>query len=1212
MVEQNNNILYSILESFNNPKDPTTEGRICYSRSLFNINHINLDNPLHLDNSLKDKKIGHFIFEKKIGQGTFGKVILARDEITGEKVAIKILEKEKILKQTSLNKLEREINILKLLRHDNIVYLYNVIDTKDYLYLVMEYIKGIELFDYINMKHYINERESCRFFQQIISGIEYLGKIKVVHRDIKPENLLISDNGTIKIVDFGLSNTYFNDNLLLTACGSPCYAAPEMVKGEEYSGISVDLWSSGVVLYAMLCGALPFEDKDNDKLYDKIAEGKFDVPNFLSKDAVNFLHGILNVDPNKRFNIQQIKKHPWFNQINPRINMSEGLLIKNVIVPIDDNIISIMVDKYMFKEEEIKIDLILNKFNQTTTVYYLLLRKKIREGKKTIGDMKSNIFEKYINDEKNQLSYYYNDYNLVIKDRVYGIKFERKKNEGKKIRQISETKNIKKRYLINFDLLKNKKENHNRTNRGNSFIINNYKKLKFNFHNEKSPTYINCSSKKKMNKLNEAINLKIWKDIYIKKLAKIRKKNSRKSNNLTTSFFKKKNKIIFNNNNNTNNFKLKIIKKLPFHLTNNFNSSIDSYINTKENNNKTINTIIDNNHIINTSKENIENISTNNELKFSFNKKLLSIKKQLNIKNRINNEIRNSFNNNTTLFHKNKANTINAKSTIDNYQTYNSKFTPLNYSINKLVNNRNNRMKLMNNKNLKINNNKNLKTAQLKIKVDKKNKDSNSSIISCLNGRFLRQQNSIKNVLFSENNTKENIFKNSDFIYKRINRKKDKNDSISNNSFKIINIDRITGNDSLFGGFDQKKEIKPINKKEAYKKIKLQKSPFNTQQKPNIYDKKYIVKKSILRNKNPTEVQELQDFAKSLLDGNNDKNNITSVTYGSNTFTDIHTINDYSKGLLKIRGNNLTKNNSKQKLNKQYNFSNINVTEDFSVIDNQCNTQKDNSNIYINDINTTQPKNKFIKYFRKKITKKRILLDNVSINQSNNKNIRRTINKSNIISFYNTLNITDNNNSSDNKYINNYKDKNEPNKKEKIKDENKNKKQKNNLNKIFNQPQLCITNINFYNYVNDTQKNTIPNDNLISYTYANPNKKITKIVSSNNQYNIKKENDYNINYTPFDLNSIIAINKLKNIKFSIIKELNLRKINYKICHNNNNSNLILKFNCYRNEMRFDLNVFIYQENSESKIYVINAIRKKGNKNTIKCKHLINKLINKIE
>jgi 5'-AMP-activated protein kinase catalytic alpha subunit len=270
----------------------------------------------------------------------------------------------------------------------------------------MEYIKGIELFDYINLKHYIDEIESCRFFQQIISGIEYLGKIKVVHRDLKPENLIISNTGTIKIVDFGLSNTYFNDNLLLTACGSPCYAAPEMVKGEEYYGICVDIWSSGVVLYAMLCGSLPFEDKDNDILYDKIVEGKFDIPNFLSNGAVDFLHGILNVDPNKRFNIQQIKNHPWFNQLNPKVNMSEGLLIKNVIVPIDDNIISIMVNQYKFKEEDIKKDLILNKYNQTTTVYYLLLRKKIRAGKETIGDMKSSIFEKYKNNSKNKLTYY--------------------------------------------------------------------------------------------------------------------------------------------------------------------------------------------------------------------------------------------------------------------------------------------------------------------------------------------------------------------------------------------------------------------------------------------------------------------------------------------------------------------------------------------------------------------------------------------------------------------------------------------------------------------------------------------------------------------------------------------------------------------------------------------------------------------------------------
>jgi hypothetical protein len=323
---------------------------------------------------------------------------------------------------------------------------------------------------------------------------------------------------------------------------------------------------------------------------------------------------------------------------------------------------------------------------------------------------------------------------------------------------------------------------------------------------------------------------------------------------------------------------------------------------------------------------------------------------------------------------------------------------------------------------------------------------------------------------------------------------------------------------------------------------------------------------------------------------------------------------------LEIRGNIYTENNSKEKLNKPYdNYSKINMTQDFSIIDNESNTLKDNITININDdINTTQPRNKFTQYFKKKITKKRILLNNASINHSNNKDIiRRAINKSNIISFYNTFSITDNN-TNNNRYINNYKDKKEPNKTEKIKDIIKNKKQQNNNNnKILHQPQLCITNINFYNYVNDVQKNTLHN-NLISYTYTNPSKKTMKKISLNNNNNnnnndnmTKKDNSYNEQYTPFDLNSILVINKCKNIKFLIIKELNLRKINYKINHNNN-SDLSLKFTCFKSQMRFELNTFLYQENSENYIFIINALKKGGNMNTFKYKNLINKLLNKIQ
>ena len=187
--------------------------------------------PNQKDNFDDEKKIGNYILGKKLGQGTFGIVVLAKHEITGENVAIKILDKDKIVRESDKTRLEREIRIMKNMYHNNIVQLYQVIENSKELFIVMEYISGKELFDYIIHKKNLEELESCKFYQQIISGIEYLGKTKVAHRDLKPENLLLDSKKNIKIVDFGLSNTYFQDELLSTACGSPCYAAPQMLKG---------------------------------------------------------------------------------------------------------------------------------------------------------------------------------------------------------------------------------------------------------------------------------------------------------------------------------------------------------------------------------------------------------------------------------------------------------------------------------------------------------------------------------------------------------------------------------------------------------------------------------------------------------------------------------------------------------------------------------------------------------------------------------------------------------------------------------------------------------------------------------------------------------------------------------------------------------------------------------------------------------------------
>lgn len=176
----------------------------------------------------------------------------------------------------------------------------------------MEYACGGELFDYIVRKDRLTEKEACSFYTQIVSGIEFLHLKGIAHRDLKPENLLLDIKKNLKIVDFGLSNTYKPGETLKTACGSPCYAAPEMIAGKRYNGIEIDIWSSGVTLYAMLCGFLPFEDPDTALLYKKILKGDFELPNFLTNRSINFLKELLCTDPTKRIKLKEIKQSAWF------------------------------------------------------------------------------------------------------------------------------------------------------------------------------------------------------------------------------------------------------------------------------------------------------------------------------------------------------------------------------------------------------------------------------------------------------------------------------------------------------------------------------------------------------------------------------------------------------------------------------------------------------------------------------------------------------------------------------------------------------------------------------------------------------------------------------------------------------------------------------------------------------------------------------------
>lgn len=366
------------------------------------------------NNNSDSKNIGQFILGEKLGEGTFGKVRKATHILTGEKVAIKILEKCRILEKADKIRVEREIKILKMLKHKHIIELYSVIQNSTTIYLVMELSKGQELFEYIVKKKRLDELEASTFFSQIISSVNYLHSIDICHRDLKPENLLLNGNDGIKLVDFGLSNMMPHKQLLSTACGSPCYAAPEMLEGNKYEGNGVDIWSCGIILYAMVCGYLPFEDKNNDALYKKIKEGKFAIPSFVSEPCKDLIKRILITNPLKRIKISEILKHPWLNMSNPQF--FDGLIISKYVIPIDEEIICKM-EKYGFTKEEARANVLSNKHNQFTTTYYLLVKLKVKHGTPSISDLKSKLFTDYLKDNRNLIKNYKDDLAVVLKER---------------------------------------------------------------------------------------------------------------------------------------------------------------------------------------------------------------------------------------------------------------------------------------------------------------------------------------------------------------------------------------------------------------------------------------------------------------------------------------------------------------------------------------------------------------------------------------------------------------------------------------------------------------------------------------------------------------------------------------------------------------------------------------------------------------------------
>eukprot|EP00756_Hemistasia_phaeocysticola_P013777 Hpha_TRINITY_DN15298_c0_g9::TRINITY_DN15298_c0_g9_i1::g.68304::m.68304 len=271
------------------------------------------------------KKIGKYELGKTLGTGTFSKVKLGIDTEEDTQWAIKIIDKAQLAKEHMEEQLKREIAVMKLLKHPNIVQLREVLQTHKHIYLVLELITGGELFDRIVAAKKFDEKTARRYFQSLICGMGYCHAQGIAHRDLKPENLLLDGQDTLKISDFGLSNLQRGPaggggTLLQTVCGTPNYVAPEVLKERGYNGITADIWSCGVILFVMLAGYLPFDDPNMNALFNKIERGEYRMARHFTDPVKDIISRMLVIEPEKRITLEQIIQHPWF-----RIDLDESM-----------------------------------------------------------------------------------------------------------------------------------------------------------------------------------------------------------------------------------------------------------------------------------------------------------------------------------------------------------------------------------------------------------------------------------------------------------------------------------------------------------------------------------------------------------------------------------------------------------------------------------------------------------------------------------------------------------------------------------------------------------------------------------------------------------------------------------------------------------------------------------------------------------------------
>ena len=1095
-----------------------------YPESYLN-NRINIENYTPLN---KDEIICEFILREKLGEGAFGSVRLGINKQTGEKVAIKILEKIKLTRSTDKVRLRREISILKKLRHPNIVQLYSVIETQHQIFLIMEYVKGQELYQYILLNKKMSEEEACFYFKQIISGIEYLQKLKISHRDIKSENILIEQNTKkIKIIDFGLSNTYGDkDNeLLQTACGSPFYAPPEMLKGELYRGFGVDIWSVGIVLYAMICGFLPFEGEDNNILFQKIIDGNFSIPTHVSKQGRELLYQLLNKNPKKRITVSQIKKHPWIrlysnglsNDVEPTFNI--GLYIDKYVIPIDEDIIDQMEQKFKLSKIKSRINVLSNKSNDYTTLYYLLLKKKIEDGKQSISDLSSDLFLKYTKDKRNLLSNYKNKLKNVINARkmgvpmIYDIGSDNKENLEKK----NEIEKSQEELLLKIEKIQklkkictpiNKSTNDLNKNKliNNSQSCGNIKSSRFNTYknNVKSASPLKkVQGKNHSYVTNIKINLK-KRDKYFnenlnKGLMSARNKNNKYKLFINDNAIYNENKKVYSATIPTNHIKKPNLPNKSKRIVN-YNYSMDESIDNKYNMSEIMMiTNADRNKInLNTVKKNdikvieISKEQNKKEIYDGISKEEINFNKKNNNDNEnllINIEERKDFDD-CKKDKKTNYNSYNKNKMIPKYNKYND-FTKLNY-INNLMTDEKTldsfSVPIVNQDEYQLNSFNNTQNIV---------ETSTFSPQTVLNNKIVSYNNktNIKNEYKNKQENKAKNNKKNIYGYKHImNTFKVKKDNTTNNSMnkRRNNSTKRKINHQTIDISDYKKKYIEINKDRRINLTKNNKKRNSKYlNKSNISQNNSIFKDSHNNSKNLSSFNPIDEYKNKSIYEDNKINNKTTYKRSINK-KNIENNNNNKRNTYKIRKYNSI-DSERIKLANTQNLNNEQKVKKINNIKNKSCTSNNRNNNCKKNLNTTQV-----------ITSAKMSLKR-STNKMSNNNHRKTSLKRNeeCSSFlYKGNDLSCRNN----KFLS---------------------------NNVQPKTNTLFKNINF-----NMKENDIKNKNKKMMTYKNKNLFNLKEYSSEKYRKNINNNDTIDNdrgsYEPFDLNCIFILPR-KTIREKILK-----------------------------------------------------------------------------